>query len=929
MLLKVRKYSTGAAFFHDTSKQVHNSSDRVQRPSDCRCYPAVNDRHMVHLPGLTTSSRSTFLTSMSRAKPVPKQSLAMDAFGLQAPSVLEEAHLHISLFADQQKEIFQQTVSHFCEASLEIFRVNAQALILAWENLVTYIVHNLGLINSKARSLGIETGLLSDPPQTGQELVTYHSDSITQSSISSALAIGSTTEVKGWEGQDAFEVVPEVCTAHMYRQSPQHQLSGEPSLHSVYSQCTESRTSTSYQGLVGNPLLRCLTLFALLFTLSLPRIWRSYSIEKARQRELNELMQLNATGLKKQKKRMQDILSVESHKLEQSDILSDGDYLDMQQVEAAPPSGQGRNGRLDGSTNRQWSDFVAASKVQQVSDVWSMKEAGADTHHRATKAQLEAMTARFRTAAEKAPMKKEYVSFEQLCMGEKDYDSGLADRVAKRKARFQGQFLNDEDVGLKAAPKKPVSASLHGNYGNLRSGVSGSGRDYLRPDASQGMEEGRMNDGEDSQLAARRKQLGLGEGRRGGRMEPMTGKGWDVSSQSSHFDTPALLEIKPKRRAHMEPASHASGLHGHPVGALNHPVGGTTSQPNSHQGSSSKAIYPPASNDYLTSPEEGSMAASSWSPEEGSMAASSWSPEEGRMAASSLSPEEGSMAASSLSPEEGSMAASSWSPAEPVARPSQRSQVKLGESLPGGQPAPVRMLLSRDEAFSELDLQQSLRLRSHVNYLHPSVLAGSKPSDTSPDTNGTSLDRTDKASSSQSNIMTSGDKDGLPAAHTKGYIQSQKAGMFKQPQTVVTSDLRSLATRGTGAAQAPLQTSEKCLGAQLQDATAKCSASVEENPRNSDGSRFDSSEAQGPPLHPASSTLPTVSIGALRAASRTKNEAELHRLASLQERPSQISTSVPLEVESPPVFASTPDGPQDVKNDSTLSRYLRRPLPKT
>ena len=50
-----------------------------------------------------------------------------------------------------------------------------------------------------------------------------------------------------------------------------------------------------------------------------------------------------------------------------------------------------------GSTSREWGEFMEASKVSQVKDVWDVK--GADLGHKASKQQLEDMTARFRSAA--------------------------------------------------------------------------------------------------------------------------------------------------------------------------------------------------------------------------------------------------------------------------------------------------------------------------------------------------------------------------------------------------------------------------------------------------------------------------------------------------------------------------------------------------
>ena len=93
---------------------------------------------------------------------------------------------------------------------------------------------------------------------------------------------------------------------------------------------------------------------------------------------------------------------------------------------------------MDGAMSREWGAFVAASKVSQVKDVWDVKGAGSEGGPKASRKQLEEMTARFRAASEppaEGDGKKDYVSFEQLCQGEEDFDSGMAQRVAQRKVR--------------------------------------------------------------------------------------------------------------------------------------------------------------------------------------------------------------------------------------------------------------------------------------------------------------------------------------------------------------------------------------------------------------------------------------------------------------------------------------------------------------
>ncbi len=58
--------------------------------------------------------------------------------------------------------------------------------------------------------------------------------------------------------------------------------------------------------------------------------------------------------------------------------------------------------------------------------------------------------------------KKDYVSFEQLCDGQEDYDSGMAQRVAQRKVRAgscKGAMCGDERTRGRAA-----SCLLHSTH---------------------------------------------------------------------------------------------------------------------------------------------------------------------------------------------------------------------------------------------------------------------------------------------------------------------------------------------------------------------------------------------------------------------------------------------------------------------------------
>ncbi len=91
-------------------------------------------------------------------------------------------------------------------------------------------------------------------------------------------------------------------------------------------------------------------------------------------------------------------------------------------------------------------------------------------------------------------------------------------------ARFQGQFLKDEDVGQRAAPKRK---------GLDAAGPSSAlGRDAS---AAQQPHQSSVRDGDPESLASRRKRLGLGE--RPGQPGPEAAAGGA-----------AMLEIRPKRR---------------------------------------------------------------------------------------------------------------------------------------------------------------------------------------------------------------------------------------------------------------------------------------------------------------------------------------------------------------------------------------------
>jgi hypothetical protein len=64
----------------------------------------------------------------------------------------------------------------------------------------------------------------------------------------------------------------------------------------------------------------------------------------------------------------------------------------------APPRGSGSG---KGSMRQEWESFMSGSKIDQVKDVWSASRAGAggdDGAPRATRKQLEEMTARVRAA---------------------------------------------------------------------------------------------------------------------------------------------------------------------------------------------------------------------------------------------------------------------------------------------------------------------------------------------------------------------------------------------------------------------------------------------------------------------------------------------------------------------------------------------------
>jgi len=107
-------------------------------------------------------------------------------------------------------------------------------------------------------------------------------------------------------------------------------------------------------------------------------------------------------------------------------------------------------------------------------------------------------------------------------------------------ARFQGQFLNDEDVGQKPAPKKEMTAG--GMTDPIRNATSGSSKVPMPLDGAFGSGSGSGGADSDDSLASRRQRLGLGEGRRGG--VPRS----DAEFSGSARPQSQLLEIKPKKK---------------------------------------------------------------------------------------------------------------------------------------------------------------------------------------------------------------------------------------------------------------------------------------------------------------------------------------------------------------------------------------------
>lgn len=201
-------------------------------------------------------------------------------------------------------------------------------------------------------------------------------------------------------------------------------------------------------------------------------------------------------------------------------------------------------------------------------------------------------------------------------------------------ARFQGQFLNDEDVGQKPAPTRPPGESLRGSEGDpFVSATTRSGEDILSSDGAHEIGGASESDAPES-LASRRRRLGLGEGRRGSA----------VHSKADYSESPQpqsqLLEIKPKKKIQAPPTADEAS----------------------------------AESDSMTS----------------------------------LSHSKAATEASRVGP--GSMSTTKR-PASAV-------------------PPPLRLSLSGDEDINDDEFQQSLRMRSSVDYIHPSVVgmlsAGSK-----------------------------------------------------------------------------------------------------------------------------------------------------------------------------------------------------------
>ncbi|KAG1679640.1 hypothetical protein FOA52_006157 [Chlamydomonas sp. UWO 241] len=176
---------------------------------------------------------------------------------------------------------------------------------------------------------------------------------------------------------------------------------------------------------------------------------RRVGAERAREKRLRAVLEMNGMSLGRQKQRFLNAIERPDDTTDEEDERA-YDAGEEQELRPLPMPGRGERAMA-----ASWESFVHGSKMDSVNDVWNKAKANGEAP-RVSKKRLEEMSARVR-AAQPTPSSKEFVSFDKMCQ-EEDFDAGMAARVAQRKARFQGQFLSNEDVGLKT-PKGSSSST--------------------------------------------------------------------------------------------------------------------------------------------------------------------------------------------------------------------------------------------------------------------------------------------------------------------------------------------------------------------------------------------------------------------------------------------------------------------------------------
>jgi hypothetical protein len=189
---------------------------------------------------------------------------------------------------------------------------------------------------------------------------------------------------------------------------------------------------------------------------------RRVAADRAREKRLHAVLEMNGMSLGRQKQRFLNAINSDETTSDEEDRA-----YDAEEEQELPPLPM--PGRSERAMAASWESFVHGSKTDSVNDVWNKAKTLDMEAPRVSKKKLEEMSARVRSA-QPAPSSREFVSFDAMCQ-EEDFDAGMEARVAQRKARYQGQFLSNEDVGL-TTPKGSTAGSARAGSGK---GLAGKG----------------------------------------------------------------------------------------------------------------------------------------------------------------------------------------------------------------------------------------------------------------------------------------------------------------------------------------------------------------------------------------------------------------------------------------------------------------------